>query len=395
MMFDEDVFKFSDQLANLKFTPIAASDEIKKIRESRILTEFSHKALDDLYNICTDYDEPDNNVRADKANYVCNKLGFKELGPGTNRIAFMKDGVVYKIALDRRGLIDNVSEYKRSIEKPGRLAKVYETNRTILTCEYCSLMDADQYQSQKELLRTILDDLSKSYIIDDLGLTPKNFCNWGYRPNDALVAIDYAYLYPYEKYPEVLRCSCGGIISPNSSYTGYKCSNNQCGIVYTPTELIQRFPMDFEDDETDELYKLYIKNINKDSIILNSNRSDEKANEEINDEIADIPNDVVECEREINKVNESLINLSNLPRTDKPFNNTLPLSEHLQSIVNQAKFTKPPAIINPEHDNMPELPRSASDQQVEEHELLDMLEQFGVIRAGDISRKSNPIYDDD
>ena len=380
-------------MAKLKFKPISigGSNSSTTQRDSRILSEFPKDALDDLYSICTDYDEPDNNVRSDRVNYLCSKLGFKELGPGTNRIAFLKDGNVFKIALDRRGLIDNLSEYKRSIETPAALSKSYETNRTILTCEYCSLMDVDQYQGQKDQLRKILELLSTKYIMDDLGLTPKNYCNWGYRANGALVAIDYAYLYPYEKYPDVLRCSCGGLIESNSSYTGYKCSKSSCGNVYTPTELLQRFPMDFEDDETEEIYKNYFNHTNRDMIILDSNGEVlTTVSQPEYDNTDNMVDDTKEEFTEEVKVNNS----TNSVEPVKAVNGVATsLSDHLQDIVHGAKFEKPPSLIDGT-EIMDDLPQSALDQNCDVDSMFDMLEKYKVLRANDPHAHSNPIYDD-
>ena len=55
-----------------------------------------------LYHDCLRLDIGDNNVKAE----ICSAIlgtGFSEIGTGTNRIAFLHNGVVVKVALDRRG----------------------------------------------------------------------------------------------------------------------------------------------------------------------------------------------------------------------------------------------------------------------------------------------------
>ena len=55
-----------------------------------------------LFYNCLRLDIPDNNVKAE----ICAGIlgpGFSEIGTGTNRIAFLHNGVVVKVALDRRG----------------------------------------------------------------------------------------------------------------------------------------------------------------------------------------------------------------------------------------------------------------------------------------------------
>lgn len=55
-----------------------------------------------LLGLSLDYRIRDNNQKAK----ICSKLlgaDYVELGTGTNRIAFLHNGVVVKVALDRRG----------------------------------------------------------------------------------------------------------------------------------------------------------------------------------------------------------------------------------------------------------------------------------------------------
>ena len=57
------------------------------------------KAL--FYN-CMRLDIADNNIKAELCAEILGNT-FSEIGTGTNRIAFLHNGVVVKVALDRRG----------------------------------------------------------------------------------------------------------------------------------------------------------------------------------------------------------------------------------------------------------------------------------------------------
>lgn len=207
-----------------------------------------------LYNITSDYTISDCNEKADMISDIMTPLGFVEIGCGTNRIAFRKHNYVFKVALDERGFIDNISEYKRSIEFPQYFMKVYETNREILVCEYCELVSEDYFIAHKDHVKQILEILSNYYIMEDVGLTTKNFCNWGIRTNtngdEVMVLIDNAYFYPIRN-KEMITCSCGGRIVPGDDYTYYKCSNSACGSRYNSSEILNmsRFDYDGEDEE--------------------------------------------------------------------------------------------------------------------------------------------------
>ena len=224
-------------------------------RNPRILTLFSHDTREQIKKIINNYRQPNLNARAQQ---IKDLLGpeFPELGTGTNRITFLKDGYAIKVALDSRGIIDNMSEYKRAPEAPQYLAKVYETNGYILIAEYVTLLDQTEFENNKNELKTILDNLSSRYIMDDLGLTAKNYCNWGYRDNGTIVSLDYAYMYPIKGNEAALRCNCGSLIVPNKTYTGYECTNSKCGLKYSTMEIKAKVRMDLTAEEDREIIEI-------------------------------------------------------------------------------------------------------------------------------------------
>ncbi len=221
-----------------------------------------------LYYNCLRLDIPDNNVKAE----ICAAIlgnEFAEIGTGTNRIAFLHNGVVVKVALDRRGQIDNFQEYKRSIELPNYLAKTYETNYLVNICEYVEVMDQDKFIINERGIKQILEDLSKNYLFDDIGYTLKNSYNWGcreavltpeernyYDADDTeylydICILDYGYLYPlHDQKDKLLRCpKCRHKLKWNSNYTGLGCTNSQCNFQTTPMNLRRQMDMQYEEME--------------------------------------------------------------------------------------------------------------------------------------------------
>lgn len=218
-------------------------DKRSKHTTPRILDYIDEDTIKKLYLNAINPDIPDTN---DKADEILKILGpeFHELGTGTNRIAVMKDGYVFKIALDHFGMVDNLSEYKRSAEEPEYLAKTYETNRVIAIAEYVNLIQESEFTENRDKLKIILAYLTSKYVIEDLGLTVKNYCNWGYRDDGSLVALDYAYMYPIKGNPDALRCECGGHITIDHTFTTYRCNNSKCGMVYTTGEIRNKMNVD-------------------------------------------------------------------------------------------------------------------------------------------------------
>jgi hypothetical protein len=242
------------QIVNGKYIDRMLNNKIDVTMFSRLNNEIPDDAKIALYKITADASIIDCNEKADLISAIMTNLGFVEIGCGTNRIAFRKHNYVFKVALDKRGWIDNISEYKRSIEFPQYFMKVYETNREIVVCEYCELISEDYFMTHKDQVKQILSILSNYYIMDDVGLTTKNFCNWGIRTttsgDEVMVLIDNAYFYPLRN-KEMITCSCGSRIVPSDDFTYYKCSNSACTLHYSVAEILNmsRFDYDGEDEE--------------------------------------------------------------------------------------------------------------------------------------------------
>ena len=232
------------------------------ITNSKILQYFTKEQIKTLYHFALRVDIDDNNT---KAEVISAYLGpeFDELGTGTNRIAFLHDGYVLKIALDRRGLVDNYTEMKRSQEVPEYFAKVYESNMLIIVCEYVGLMSDEDFRLNADGIRTILEDLSKNYVFGDIGYSTKNRCNWGYRDkgisgSESLVILDYGYMYKRRGNEKALRCpKCGTDLHYDKNYNYFVCGNNMCSTKYSFMDIRRRMSQDLEDAE-DEM----IANIN-------------------------------------------------------------------------------------------------------------------------------------
>lgn len=240
---------------------IAQKLKARERREPRIKEFFDNEDLEFILRCVNgEYDEETSDV-----NVVANLLhdrfirkGFTEAGPGSNRIAFLKDGYIFKIAMDRRGCIDNYSEYLRSIEEPEVLAKTYETNRLIAVAEYANTMSEDDFNEHKDEVRQILAHLSRRYVLQDMGLTSKNYCNLARRNGtNQIIFIDYAYMYKIHGSEDALRCKiCGAFIEPNSDFTAYRCSNSRCAMPYLTYEILNHMHRDVDECDDESVVKL-------------------------------------------------------------------------------------------------------------------------------------------
>ena len=203
-----------------------------------------------LYCFATSYDYTKNNMKAEVISWVVRHSGdFEELGTGTNRIAFINGKYVYKIALDRRGLVDNASEFMMSPREEDLLANSYETNLVVLVQEYCNTIDYDTFKNSRGPVLQALEILDKRYILGDMGYTLKNMCNIGFDENDNVKFLDYAYMHP--KYGNATAMSCPKCNIPlqhNVDFSAYQCPN--CHRKFSYMDINRRLNRELQ--ETDE-----------------------------------------------------------------------------------------------------------------------------------------------
>jgi hypothetical protein len=280
---------------NMSFDNMLASQENIRNVPNLIRYYLSDEILKALLHLCLRIDIADNNTKAEVVKKILGS-DFTEIGTGTNRVAVRHNGFVLKIALDRRGLVDNLQEFKRSMELPKFLAKTYETNYLVNIAEYVEVMEQDKFILNESTIKTVLAALAEDYLFEDIGFTMKNSYNWGAREavlnddeklyyGDAaselydIVILDYGYLYPlYGQKDKLFRCpKCQHKLRWNSSYTGLQCSNSSCNYQVSPTGLRRRMDLDYEDLENklaNSLNQLIMPNLTKIETSITKIKSD-------------------------------------------------------------------------------------------------------------------------
>ena len=179
------------------------------------------------------------------------------LGPGTNRYAFKCNGFVVKLATDRDGIIDNYKEFKMVSRLPLKnFMKVYEIsdNGTLLVCEYIQVFYSyGEFYQYADRIREVLKELSAVYLIGDVGVTAKNYSNWGLRVgSDEPVCLDYAYVYDVSS--ELLlctKCRNQSMLVPDKDFVHLLCP--ACGATYEFSDIRRRIGNDLHRHEIGDL----------------------------------------------------------------------------------------------------------------------------------------------
>lgn len=180
------------------------------------------------------------------------------LGSGTNRYAFKLHGFVIKFATDNDGKIDNFKEFKMAKRLYPHVIKVHEVseNGTILVCEYIqpfdSYLEMNQYASQ---IRDILSEMSSTYLIGDVGISERNYSNWGLRVGtEDPVCLDFAYVYSVSSSLFICSyCKTNSVLIPSKDFVKLYCSNPACGKDYRFEDIRAKIGNDIHRHEIGDL----------------------------------------------------------------------------------------------------------------------------------------------
>lgn len=181
-----------------------------------------------------------NPQRADAISKKMKEYGFREIGCGTNRIVFEHkryNKYVFKIALDRRGIVDNESEYRlcrENILHPF-VTKNYESNGLVSVAQKIETLTSFELDRYGDTMMKYLDFLKDYYILNDIG--PKSFKNWGVDDNGKLLILDYAYLTRTNEVELRVCNKCNSALVYNDDLSKLVCSNKKCRKEFTFAEV--------------------------------------------------------------------------------------------------------------------------------------------------------------
>ena len=226
---------------------------------------------------------------------------YRRIGEGTNRFVCLLDNHIIKVAYNYLAYIDNMNELAQSKHKSKYLAQAYETNGIILVSEYVTVMDKMEFLESQFYIKKILDILAidekkRQYILGDMGMSEKNYGNWGRRMNGDIVVLDYGYLYELTnaEWKEVAKCpTCGSSLEYTKDYSELKCVKPECGTEVKYTTLRNTFG-----------YGDIINNINKN---INEGKYIKFDNGEINVDVMDVI-EIEEEKKEEFKMPDEIVN---------------------------------------------------------------------------------------
>ena len=230
---------------------------MKGIKRSIINKYFSKDILLELIKI-TKLSDCDNN---DKGMLIkdllrANNIPFNSLGSGTNRMAVQIDGYAVKIALDLDGATDNKREMLYSKPLQPYVVKCYEglPNGLVMVCEFVEIFNMDDFHMHKSEMEEILSDIAESFFMGDVGITTKNYVNWGTRMDGSICILDFAYVYSVEY--RIFGCSCSdeAVLNYDKNFVNFVCP--LCGRKYTFGEVRRKITREDQEREIGDIRRI-------------------------------------------------------------------------------------------------------------------------------------------
>lgn len=183
-------------------------------------------------------------------------IPFTPLGAGTNRGTCLIDGYAVKFAFDNDGDLDSLKEMLYSKVLQPYVTKCYECTPSglISVHEYVEIFTQDEFRTKQAEMREILEVLSEQYLIGDIGITSKNYVNWGMRPDGSICILDYAYCYNTSF--SVFTCDCDdtSILQYDKAYVDLVCPT--CGKKYTFGDIRRRITRKEHQEEIGDIRRV-------------------------------------------------------------------------------------------------------------------------------------------
>lgn len=181
-------------------------------------------------------------------------IPFSTLGPGTNRLGLLLEGWTVKIALDSDGEIDNKREFIYSMQLYPYVIKCYECvpNGLIAVFEYVEVFSLDDFYKSQDRMREILRDIASGFLIGDVGISTKNYMNWGHRGEEVCI-LDFAYIYSVKFKTFTCQCSADALLHYDKDFNNLICP--VCGRKYSFKDIRKKISRKDQDDEIGDITK--------------------------------------------------------------------------------------------------------------------------------------------
>lgn len=180
--------------------------------------------------------------KIDKLTKILDTYNLKVFDSGTNRVIFRHKkypDVVFKVAMDEQGVLDNLNEYEKS-DKSSRFPDGYDIDYDgyVLVQRRDKRIDQGVYETDdvQSGIRKMLSSLSKDFVLIDLGMDKRK--NFGVDNSGRYTVLDFGYL-TYKSLAN-FNCpmdGCKGTLEYTKNFSMMKCS--KCGNKFKPDVVLE------------------------------------------------------------------------------------------------------------------------------------------------------------
>ena len=261
------------------------TDMAEKKFRSILLQYISEELYMELYKL-VELDVDNNTKGFELKNLLTKYIGkdkFTSLGSGTNRFGILIDGYAVKFALDGDGMIDNRREFLYSKDLYPYVVKVYEAfpNGLVAVTEYVEIFNIDSFYRYESRMKEILSEIANNYLVGDVGVTGKNYVNWGIRHSgveDDICILDFAYIYNVKF--NISKCACGAFLQYDDKFVNFECPS--CGKKYTFGEVRRKISRKEQEKEIGDIRRLgYVKELSETEMYIRAYKLQKKREKEM------------------------------------------------------------------------------------------------------------------
>lgn len=136
------------------------------------------------------------------------------------------------------------------------VTKCYECTPSGLIAveEYVEIFTQDEFRSKQSEMREILEAISEQYLVGDIGITTKNYVNWGTRLDGSICILDYAYCYDTNFNTFVCGCDETSILQYDKNFVDLVCP--KCARKYTFGDIRRRITRKEQEEEIGDIRRI-------------------------------------------------------------------------------------------------------------------------------------------
>ena len=168
------------------------------------------------------------------------------------------------------------------------VVKVYEStpNGLIAVTEFVEIFTLAEYHEHQDDMREILSIISKQFLIGDVGITGKNYVNWGTRNDGTICILDFAYIYSVQYRIFSCACSDDSLLQYDKNFVNLNCPI--CGRKYTFGEVRRKITKAQQEKEIGDIRRVGYNITNSEEIVelnpeFEPKRKDKKEKKELSE----------------------------------------------------------------------------------------------------------------